>query len=248
MAKWFYLPIYCMQYGVNWLPFVLPFRRTCRNGLYEKVCNSINASDKSGQHGFQLWKAAVSLAQSGLPAVKYLNMHYWTNALKHGMTKPRKEEIDLIPYYQPEVARNCCANILREQINLLSPLIITATGKVAAAFLYDLRLISRPWKSFTRQFNQQIYSKKTLLPSGQPVTIYCSFHSATRAVNTHAAWKYIESVETQLKRWIEQLPDHSSAKWFLSKYPKEISEGRGMRVLFLHWLKIGEGIRQAALE
>lgn len=208
-----------------------------RTGRLCDVCNSRNPSDHSAQHGFALWKAAVSLAQSGQAARKYLKHHYWTNAVMHGVKDKSLEE-----------ARTCCKGILREQIELLSPCIIIVCGKVAAESLYDLKLISRYWDDFSRDFSQQVYSERTVLPSGKEVTIYCTYHSSATAVNTHIAKRYSKDIDELLSHRIKQLPDTIAASHFLRQYPKETAEGKGMRVLLLHWLEIGEGIRRAVAE
>jgi hypothetical protein len=198
------------------------------------ICNTKNATDLSAQHGYFLWKAAVSLADSGLDARRYMKNHYWTNAVMHGV----KNDTQL------EKARGHCKDILFEQINLLSPRIIIATGKVACESLFDLDLITKPWEEINSLFSHQVYSERKTLTSGTEVTVYCTFHGSARGVKFLAANLYSDNTKKLLNEKIEQLPVALPAQRFLRQYQGVSDEDKGMRVLLLHWLEIGEGIRR----
>jgi hypothetical protein len=199
------------------------------------VCNSQFETDNSARHGFALWKAAVSLAQTGQEAKRYMKGHYWTNAIMHGVKDKQREK-----------ARACCKNILNEQLTLLSPRIIIATGKVASESLYDIGLLSKRWDDFKKMFSYQVYSEQTILPSGKKATVYCTYHAAARSVNTHVADLYSDNTRMLLAQRIEKLPDTSSTLYFLRQHQGFTGEDKGMKVLLLHWLEIGDGIRLAS--
>jgi hypothetical protein len=243
----------CIKHGVDWsVPAsavsVLIARDPAgttpeKTGILCGVCNSQFATDRSAQHGYSLWKAAVSLAESGQNANRYMKNHYSTNAIMHGVLKDKNLER----------ARVCCKNILLEQIKLLSPKIIIACGKDASNSLFELNIISKHWDVFKSVFSRQVYSEQTTLPSGKKVTVYCTYHSSATCVNTHVARLYSGETDGLLTGRIEQLPDALPAQRFLQQYKglngQELNgEDKGMRVLLLHWLKIGEGIRRANAE
>ncbi len=199
------------------------------------VCNAQYSTDHSAQHGYALWKAAVSLADSGQTVSEYMKRHYWTNAIMHGVKDDKR--------YKD--ARACCKNILLEQINLLSPKIIIATGKVAIESLLDLKLISNKWDDFKILLARQAYSEKVVLPSGGESIIFCTFHASATSVNTHVARLFSEETMILLDETINRLPHPYPAQQFLKRYQGFSGEDKGMKVLLLHWLNIGEAIRKA---
>lgn len=238
----------CVKHGIDWsLPVSAvsiliaqdPANTTpAKTGRLCGFCNTQFASDKSANHGYDLWNAAVSLAEYGLAVNRYMKNHYWTNAIMHGGSNEK----------QRESARVCCTRILFEQISLLSPRIIIVTGKVASESLFDLKFLSKRWDEFKSVFSHQVYSELTTLPSGKKATVYCTYHGSSTVVNTHVADLYSDDTKNTLNKRIGQLPDASSAQNFLRKYPDSNEQGRGMRVLLLHWLEIGESIRRANAE
>jgi hypothetical protein len=220
-----------------------------RTGKLCGKCNTQSSTDHSANHGFSLWQAAVSLYQSGSDSTKYMKGHYWTNAIMHGFKALDKDNIkEREIENQREAARVCCTKILYEQIIMLSPKIIIATGKNTSESLFELNLISKRWDEFKTNFSQKVYCEQTTLPSGKPVTIYCTFHGSATAVNTHVARCYTGETKEILSRRIEKLPNSEPAKHFLRTFQEFNGEGRGMRVLLLHWLEIGEAIRLAYYE
>lgn len=198
-------------------------------------CNTRNPTDHSANHGFQLWKAAVSLSESTQDSTRYMKTHYWTNAIMHGVDKDSR----MIE------ARAYCRNILLEQIRLLSPKVIIACGKDAARSLFEGGLISTPWDVFKQEFPKRVFSEQTMLSSDSKVTIFCTYHGSATAVNTHVARLYSEETEILINQRIENLPEKMPAKRFLQQTIRLNGEDKGMRVLLLHWLDIGEAIRRA---
>jgi hypothetical protein len=83
------------------------------------------------------------------------------------------------------------------------------------------------------------------LPLGKIATVYCTFHGSATAVNTHVARLYTDETKKILTQKIEKLPNAIPAQRFLRLYQGINGEDKGMRVLLLHWLEIGEGIRNA---
>jgi len=204
------------------------------------VCNSKNPTDKTAQHAFDLWKAAVALGWEGEAACHYLPGHYWANAMMHGG-----------PAQERKLARLCCKDVLRDQILALKPRIIIACGEFAATSLKELQeieLLRKSWRQYRATFKQGVYSECSKL-RGQPVTVFCTYHTSGRAVNGRVQELYGPSTEAMLCTKLKDLEDDSAAREFLDRYrPNEGSpgkEGRGMRVLLLHWLEIGKAIREA---
>lgn len=237
----------CTKHGVDWN---LPVRATSmliaqdpagttpeKTGNLCGYCNARFSTDHSAQHGFSLWKAAVSLIDSGPDCNKYMKNHYWTNAILHGIKDDNNRE----------GARNCCEPILMEQINYLSPKVIIVTGKVAADSAFNLGLITNRWGELKSCFSKQIYSEESELSNGQKVSVFCTFHGSATAVNTHVARLYSEDTKKSILQRIENLPNPIPAQQFLRQYPGVNGEEKGMRVLLLHWLDIGTAIRQANL-
>lgn len=209
-------------------------------------CNARFSTDHSAQHGYLLWKAAISLAESGPAAYRYMSEHYWTNAIMHGVKVDKNDKNEINENErQRKQARFCCESILLEQINLLSPRVIIVTGTYAADSMFHLGLISKSWNDFKNQFSHQVYSEQITLSSGIKSTIYCTYHASATAVNTHVARMFTEETNTLLTQKIEQLPNSIPAQHFMRQFQGIRGEDKGMKVLLLHWLEIGEGIRRA---
>ncbi|MEN6353422.1 MAG: uracil-DNA glycosylase family protein [Bacteroidales bacterium] len=235
----------CIKHGINWKSNIKaksmliaqdPAGTTPeKTGNLCGYCNTRFSTDHSAQHGFSLWKAAVSLIDSGPDCIKYMTNHYWTNAIMHGIKDDNNREL----------ARRCCQFILSEQINFLSPQVIIVTGKVAAESAFDLGLISKQWDEFKNDFPKHAHSEQILLPTGSMATVFCTFHGSATAVNTHVARLYSEETQKAIMDRINQLPDPMPAQRFLRQYQGSNSEDKGMKVLLLHWLDIGYAIRQA---
>ncbi len=201
------------------------------------VCNSENRTDKTAQHAFDLWKAAVALGSAGESARCYLDKHYLTNSMMHGG-----------PVGERPAARTCCTKVLYDQIRSLSPKVIIACGESAATSLKDVGLLKKPWGEYRRDFKQGVYSECSTLVD-QPVTVFCTYHTSGSSVNRRVQELYDPSTEAVLTTKLKDLEDDRAAKEFLGRYnPQErpgMKEGRGMRVLLLHWLEIGKAIREA---
>lgn len=142
-------------------------------------------------------------------------------------------------------ARASCTTVLKDQITSLSPKIIIANGKEACESLYDIELITIRWDVFKYDFPQKVYYERALLTNGKETAVYCTYHTSAQVVSTHIRRLHSEDTEVLLSKKLESLNNPPAIQWFLDHYPKTNNEGRGMRVLLLHWLDIGEGIRQA---
>lgn len=231
----------CRKHGVDWsLPQVSavsmmivrdPANTTPEiTGKLCFVCNSANATDGTAQHAFALWRAAVSLADRGEAAYRYLNQHYWTNAAMHGTDESRLRQ-----------ARRCCVAVLNEQMEELAPRVVIASGTEAATSLYDLGLVSRPWSIYRSELASGEYSEVT--PCG--TRVFCTYHTSKRAVNFTVEKLYSPLTERLLDQKRSKLMNPAAMDAFLTRYRGNDREGKGMRVLLLHWLDIGEAIREA---
>lgn len=235
----------CKKHGVDWTVPV-----TARSVLIAQdpggttpektgnlcgVCNAQFSTDESAKNGLELWKAAVSLKESAPEALKYFKNHYWTNAIMHGV----KGSTEL------EKARNHCEKILEGQLTLLSPDVIIVTGKIASWSLFNIGLITKCWDEFSRDFSVRPYIEVVTLPSGKKTTVFCTFHGSARAVNTHAAKAFTSETKDLIIRKIEALSSPLPAQRYIRLYPGVMPKEKGMLVLLLHWLHIGEAIRTA---
>lgn len=196
------------------------------------VCNSENPSDGTARHAFDLWRAAVALADDGWQAERYLDCHYWTNAAMHGTVESNLPR-----------ARRCCTVVLRHQIDLLSPRVIIASGTDAATSLHELGLLQRPWSRFRDSLASGVYTETARLRSGSDARVYCTYHTSKRAVNLSVAKLYSEATDAMLEKKLSAMSATGAVDAFLSRYNLTDPEGRGMRVLLLHWLDIGAAIR-----
>ena len=206
-----------------------------RTGRLCSVHNRHEPTDRTAQNVFSLWKAAVARRQDG-DGDKYLHGHYWTNAIMHGA--PKDSRVGM------EKARKHCSFILREQIYALSPKVVIALGKVAADSLFDAGFLSRRWPEFRDCLSTGAYTESKAL-SGFETSIFCTYHTAGIVVNRVVSPLYSSRTEELLSQRIEKLEDQPAVHDFLMKNPIDTTNGRGMRVLLLHWLDIGEAIRDA---
>jgi hypothetical protein len=206
------------------------------------ACNSKNPTDGSAQHGLALWAAAVALSSEEERPLPYLDGHYWANAAMHF----ERDVLDEIRRPLLDETTKCCQPVLLEQIKLLKPRVIIATGEVAAASLKGIGLLKREWPEFNSRFEFGAYSETTTMRDGHRVQVFCTYHEAKRVVNqTISRYRYKAHTEELLAERRRSLGDPSSVDAFLARYPSTTTEGKGMRVLLLHWLEIGEAIRKA---
>jgi len=147
------------------------------------VHNSKNLSDKTAQHAYDLWKATVSYDVDS-KSDNYLKNHYWTNALMHGADKVTQAHLRKTQVL--EIARKQCSNILLEQIILTSPKVIIANGEIATKSLYDIGLLHHRWSDFKQDFDKGIHKEISLLPNGDKVIVFSTFHTAITPINTNS--------------------------------------------------------------
>ena len=193
------------------------------------VCNSRNPTDKTARHAFDLWRAAVALCWTGEASLRYLKNHYWTNASLHGTDVKRL----------PQACRHC-QGVLEDQIELLQPRVVIASGKDASSSLFHLGLMSRPWDQFRKELADGPVGE--IMADG--TRVFCTYHTSIQPVNTHIARLYSQKTEEHIRKEMNKLPNTEAAENFFRYYPKEMANGRGMRVLLLHWLEIGKVIRE----
>lgn len=199
------------------------------------VCNSENPSDRTAQNAFALWNAAVALgADSG---EEYLGAHYWTNAMLHGSSGSSASAA--------EEARRSCSGVLRDQLEALRPNVIIANGEDAAKSLLELGIIRRRWTELRGSFDAGAYREVGRLPSGHRVTSFVSYHTSARSVNQTVANLYTPAAEDRLARKLGKLLSPGAAAEFLEESDPCTTTGRGLRMLLLHWLDIGEAVRAA---
>lgn len=201
------------------------------------VHNSQKYRDKTAQNWLELWKAAVAQNEGGDRDL-YLGSHYWTNAIMHGVPTAYRTN------KQKTQAQRQCTHVLRKQIELLSPRVVVACGEVAAKSLFDTRLVSQRWSEFSERFPAEVYTEVT-----NGTVFYCTYHTAERAVNRGAAQCYdIRLTEERLEQKLGDLGEPAATRDFLDRHSRSSARGRGMRLLLLHWLDIGEAIRTAHAE
>jgi uracil-DNA glycosylase len=205
-----------------------------RTGRLCFVCNSDNPSDRTARHAFDLWRAAVALAETGPDACRYLDRHYWCNAAMHGSDAKNLRS-----------ARRHCVGVLRDQMSALSPRVVIASGVEAATSLYELGFLKRRWQSFRGDLAGGAYQEEFVGESGGIMHVFCTYHTAATGVNYMVSRLYTERTESLLAKRRDSLDDAGSFDAFLARYSPASAEGRGMRVLLLHWLGIGGAVREA---
>ena len=205
------------------------------------VCNSRNPTDRTAQHAFALWRAAVSLADDGSESCRYLDRHYWTNSVLHGLAKRKRTNSPLW------VARRHCSAVLRAQIETLAPRVLIASGQNAANSLHDLGLLSVPWEEYSPMRSGS--HREVSILNGQPIEVFATYHTSATGVNCAVSKLYDAAhIEPCISQKARVLADRGSVEAFLARYavnrPND-AESRGMRVLLAHWLDIGSALRNA---
>lgn len=200
------------------------------------VCNRQTTTDRTAQNASALWDAAVAAGQNPSVSAALLRGHYWTNAVMHGGTGPLADFL--------ESARHHCTGVLRDQLQLLQPKIVIASGKDAADSLFEIGVLKRRWAGFRTSLNKDVYSETASGPIGG-ATVFVTYHTSAGVVNRTVSGLYSAATETYLKDAILRLQSSQVAEEFLDRNSASNSTGRGLRVLLLHWLQIGEAIRRA---
>ncbi len=199
------------------------------------VCNI----DPVATNALQLWEAAISRKPYS-EGDEYLRGHYWTNATMHGFRKKK----DSPERKMEKSARLKCSAVLDKQLRILSPKVIIACGQVAADSLRKVGLLKKGWDEFKGGFANGAYMENRSL-SGVETSVFCTYHTGDKAVNIHAPKLYTPHTDELLNKRMAELEDGKAIQTFLANNPKDSASGRGMRVLVLHWLDIGDAIRRA---
>ena len=110
-----------------------------------------------------------------------------------------------------------CQGVLAAQIDALAPRVIIASGKAAADSLYALGLLSSRWDAFRRGFAEGAYHEITTR-NGRTIHVYCTYHTAARAVNTVAAPLYSPHTDALLRRKAEATGRVDQVQAFLAPY------------------------------
>jgi hypothetical protein len=216
------------------------------------VHNSENSSDKSAAHGFDLWRAAVSLRPYS-PDYRdpFMKRTYYSNALLHGIpTRDARtaEERSRLGRSRRQ-ALGCCVGALRLQFEVLQPRVVLAHGEVAATAL--ALVAPGEWSQSTR-FG---VPKRPLRVPGVPHQILGLrfIHASARGTNLVAAplarrlFSSTESQESAVRSQIELLPEPSEAQRLLFAYQPSAgmtdTTYRGMMLHLSWWIDAGEAIR-----
>lgn len=194
------------------------------------VCNS----DRTALNSRALWEAAVACGHYGAHGGIYLRGHYVANAAMHG---PR-QGTPLRTSRRLEQARERCQGVLAEQIEMLRPRVVIACGVPAAESLRRTGILQTPWGTFRECLGAGAYREDTSW-RGLETSVFCTYHAGPLGVS-HAAGRHSSRTEEMLDRRVAELEDQAAARAFL-----DTRKGRGMRLLLLHWLDIGEAIRSA---
>ena len=240
----------CLEHGIDWsesrravsIQVVQDPAGTTpdKTGRLCFVHNSQNPTDKTAQHAYDLWRATVSY-NNVKNSDPYLKTHYWTNAILHGADKKNTELRKKV-----NQARRCCEVLLNEQVERLSPKVIIANGEYAANSLYSLGYTTKPWSQLKEGLGNHVYSHLYKLPTGEVITVFCTYHTAITAVNTHVARLFTPKMNELIHEKLAPVKQYAPIKRFLDKYPPYDGTGKGMMVLLFHWLEIGEAIRSAS--
>ncbi len=161
--------------------------------------------------------------------------HYWTNAIMHGGSD--KDEL--------KEARKSCRPTLQAQIEALSPKIIIVNGQDAADSLYEIGLLQTRWSKFNQSLAEGVYFEETRI-HGAATKIFCTYHTAAGVVNRTVFQRYTDQTESQIDQLAKAGSSLESIQKFKAKYANvKENRRRSMMVLLLHWLAIGEAIREA---
>lgn len=246
--------ISCDEHGIRWQSAViansmLVFQDPADTTPHEtgRLCavhNANNPSDKTAQQILALWNATVSLATDNPAEGGYLKAHYWTNSIMHGASESTGLRSPLVM----SRARQHCQNVLREQITLLRPRVLIATGKEAFDSLFKLGLAPKDWSKARLEFpNGAYHYRNERWLSGSPIHICSTYHTAAKVVNQTLSRSYDEScTEKSIQEKADGLPNPPSIRHFLERHgdPVNRATDRGMRYLLNHWIDIGIKIRE----
>ncbi len=240
----------CIIHGLNWREENRPNSMLIAQdpGNAEPATTSVLCArnyDTTAMQQIKLWGATVARDYHNPEKDGYMKKHYWTNAVMHGSHDKNTME----------QARECCAEVLASQIQALQPKVIIASGEKAVESLHEIDILEDNWNVITQKFDEGAYQETVHnWPNIRTVynwinipefTVFCTYHTSTRAVNGAAAGRYTNETEQYIEEKIKNLGpvNLKSVKEFLSEHNPE-GGGRGMRYLLNHWLDIGEKIRE----
>lgn len=88
------------------------------------------------------------------------------------------------------------------------------------------------------------YYEQTVV-AGSPTLVFVTYHTSARSVNQTVARLWNADIDRLLARKLAERPGAGEARRFLLRHPDSTTPGRGMRVLLVHWIEIGDAIRAA---
>lgn len=192
--------------------------------------------DTTAMQQIKLWGATVARDYHNPEKDGYMKKHYWTNAIMHGSHDNNTME----------QARKCCAEVLASQIQALQPKVIVASGKKAFESLRQIGILKGRWDAIKKEFDKgacqrAVHNWRNI----SEFTVFCTYHTAARAVNNRGAARYTIETEQYIEEKIKNLDpvNLKSVKEFLLEHNPE-GGGRGMCYLLNHWLDIGKKIRE----
>jgi hypothetical protein len=220
-----------------------------------RLCPAHNSvSDQSAAHGFDLWRAAISMSPQTHPySDPLMKRTYFTNAILHGVPTRDSRPADERKRLQRLLKRALvpCADVLRAQLTLLRPKVIMVFGESAdQALAY---VAPGHWSEATaavpahRQFE--------LTDTGHTTTAYRLIHGSPQSTNLVAAplaQRFFATTRDQsefVRAKIETLPSSREALNFLDKYRAKSSTDTLFQGMMLHlswWIEVGSALRSAA--
>lgn len=224
-----------------------------KTGILCPVCNS--RTDKSASHGFDLWRAAVSMQPLSLAyRDAIIQRTYFTNALLHGVpsgSRRSPQEAEALKSLRPMAARSC-ATILRHQFEVLQPRVAIVIGDLAARALDS---VSRG--SWTDATSEAPPTREFLAsPAGPPIVAFKLIHGSARGTNLAAAplarelFRSLSDQERFIRKRIDSLPSPGEALAFVRKYRDAVrgtdTEYRGMLLHLAWWIHVGSAMRAVA--
>lgn len=220
-----------------------------------RLCPVHNSfSDQSAAHGFDLWRAAISMSPQTHPYFDPLMRRtYFTNAILHGVptrdSRSGEERQRLKRLLNRALA--ACADVLRAQLTLLQPKVIMVFGESAEQALSYIA--PGHWSDRTAAVPAQ---RQFVLPHvGHVITAYRLIHGSPQSTNLVAAplaRQFFATTQLQtefVRSRIDSLPSPREALNVLDKYRAKSSTDTTFQGMLLHlawWIEVGRALRAAA--